>query len=216
MFNNITCPSHDRSHEATRDQHAQNATPLILLVMCLHSGRKQCARAGMFVDVTLDTQTEKRGTFGVNFVLLSDKMFLYCEKLLSTSHGVIGQNFRQAISAGLSLTSGSDVVGPSKMSAILAITSHPGFHCNTLLNLSTMAVQLSQKPDSGFLLFPALSSQLSQEANPSPLKLGGLPLLVLNMTFIRPPTNCQCNVGSHRDSPTHIHKQACKSRGINS
>nr|CAD7396050.1 unnamed protein product [Timema cristinae] len=50
-----------------------------------------------------------------------------CDKLLSTSHEVIGQNFRQAISVELNLTSGSDVFGPSKMSAILAITFHPGF-----------------------------------------------------------------------------------------
>nr|CAD7570410.1 unnamed protein product [Timema californicum] len=40
----------------------------------------------------------------------------------------------------LSLTSRSDVVCPSKMSAILAIIFHPGFRCNTLLNLLTMAV----------------------------------------------------------------------------
>nr|CAD7266557.1 unnamed protein product [Timema shepardi]CAD7572711.1 unnamed protein product [Timema californicum] len=31
--------------------------------MSFHSGRKQCARAGMFVDKTSHTQTEKRGTF---------------------------------------------------------------------------------------------------------------------------------------------------------
>nr|CAD7199538.1 unnamed protein product [Timema douglasi] len=73
---NITCPSHDRSHEATRDQHAQNATPLILLVMCLHSERKQCARAGMFVDVTLDTQTEKRGTFEFGRIAANDPISL--------------------------------------------------------------------------------------------------------------------------------------------
>nr|CAD7258905.1 unnamed protein product [Timema shepardi] len=51
------------SHEATRKQHAHNATPLIFPVMSFHSGRKQCARAGMFVDKTSHTQTEKRGTF---------------------------------------------------------------------------------------------------------------------------------------------------------
>nr|CAD7409990.1 unnamed protein product [Timema poppensis] len=33
--------------------------------MSFHSGRKQCARAGMFVDKTSHTQTEKRGTFAV-------------------------------------------------------------------------------------------------------------------------------------------------------
>nr|CAD7202954.1 unnamed protein product [Timema douglasi] len=51
------------SHEATRKQHAHNATPLIFPVMSFHSGRKQCARVGMFVDKTSHTQTEKRGTF---------------------------------------------------------------------------------------------------------------------------------------------------------
>nr|CAD7409631.1 unnamed protein product [Timema cristinae] len=32
------------------------------------------------------------------------------------------------------------ISSPGRMSAILAITFHPGFRCNTLLNLSTMAV----------------------------------------------------------------------------
>ncbi|CAG2059265.1 unnamed protein product [Timema podura] len=45
-----------------------------------------------------------------------------------------------ASSTELSLTSGSDVVCPSKMSAILVITFHPGFRCNSLSSLSTMAV----------------------------------------------------------------------------
>nr|CAD7259239.1 unnamed protein product [Timema shepardi] len=34
------------------------------IVTSFHSGREQCARAGMFVDKTSHTETEKRGTFG--------------------------------------------------------------------------------------------------------------------------------------------------------
>nr|CAD7575944.1 unnamed protein product [Timema californicum] len=46
-----------------RQLKAQERDSLLEEVMSFHSGRKQCARAGMFVDKTSHTQTEKRGTF---------------------------------------------------------------------------------------------------------------------------------------------------------
>nr|CAD7266995.1 unnamed protein product [Timema shepardi] len=89
------------SHEATRKQHAHNATPLIFPVISFHSGRKQCARAGMFVDKTSHTQTEKRGTFGPRIYLLlvvtnatgPDDDLAYCHQASHLQPSKLGANW---------------------------------------------------------------------------------------------------------------------------
>nr|CAD7199042.1 unnamed protein product [Timema douglasi] len=78
----------DTNAQATRVRRNSDKEQIpVKIVTSFHSGRKQCARAGMFVDKASHTQTEKRGTFG----LLSGS----CPRTHLGVLDISGRNFQQ-------------------------------------------------------------------------------------------------------------------------
>jgi hypothetical protein len=71
----------------------------------------------------------------VKDILLSERIFLYLEKLLSTSQLVIGANLNDAISSGVISRFRTEFSLPFITSEIVLILLKPEFLVKTLLNL---------------------------------------------------------------------------------
>jgi hypothetical protein len=71
----------------------------------------------------------------VKDILLSERIFLYLGKLLSTSQLVIGANLNDAISSGVNSRFRTEFLLPFITSEIALILLKPEFLVKTLLNL---------------------------------------------------------------------------------